>query len=212
VQEEPPLLDESAKSVIIPASGIILSARESRRQRMYYRLAIQCGRDHLDGPAIWQWQSTVLSSLQSLFQVLRLYSALPQERQRVFSSHTPEGLEEQLRQENSGLGSASVTAAHFLHQRLIRSGGVTSAGGAREHEGTISIAVSPRTQSDESSGTANVLSERSMSSLERRRLEHERGAGGDHDVPYLFALPLSLPQVLAWARLLGRVQRGELEP
>ena len=34
---------------------------------------------------------------------------------------------------------------------------------------------------------------------------------GDHDVPYHFALPLSLPQVLAWMRLLGKVQRGEVE-
>ena len=51
-----------------------------------------------------------------------------------------------------------------------------------------------------------------MSSLERRRLEQELGPGGDHDVPYHFALPLSMPQVLAWMKLMGRVQRGELQP
>jgi len=178
---------------------------------MYYRIAIRRGRDHFDGPAIWQWKSTALSSLQSLFQVLRLYGALPQERLRVFSSHTPEGLEEQLRQENSGLGSSSATAAHFLQQRLIQSGGVTSACGVREHEGTTSIAVSTRTRLDESSGAAHAPCERSMSSLERRRLEQELGTGGDHDVPYHFALPLSMPQVLAWTRLVGRVQSGEIE-
>src|SRR5215469_16108057 len=94
-----------------------------RGQQMYYRLAIQRVRDQLDRPSSWQWKSTALSSLQSLFQVLRLYSALPQEYLRVFSSHTPEDLEEQLRQENIGLGSASVTAAHFLQERLIHSGG-----------------------------------------------------------------------------------------
>src|SRR5258706_10976122 len=82
--------------------------------------------------------------------------------------------------------------------------GVTSAGRAREHEGTASIAVSPRTRLDESSGAAHVLGERSIGLLERRRLEQERGAGGDHDLPYHFALSLSLPQVLAWTRLLGR--------
>jgi len=38
------------------------------------------------------------------------------------------------------------------------------------------------------------------------------GVGGDHDVSYAFALPWSLPHVLAWARLLARVQRGELQP
>ena len=50
-----------------------------------------------------------------------------------------------------------------------------------------------------------------MNTLERRRLERELGAGGDHDLPYHFALPLSMPQVLAWMRLLGRVQCGEIE-
>jgi hypothetical protein len=166
---------------------------------MYYRIAIQRGRDLLDRPSTWQWKSTILSSLQSLFQVLRLYDALPQEHLRVFSSPSREGLEEQLVQENSGVGSASVTAAHFLQQRMIRSRGVTSACEARGHVGTTSIAV-------------HVLDERSMSSLERRRFELELGTGGDHDVPYIFALPLSMPQVVAWTRLMGRVQRGEGEP
>jgi hypothetical protein len=57
---------------------------------MYYRIAIQRGRDLLDRPSTWQWKSTVLSSLQSLFQVLRLYGALPQEHLRVFSSPSRE--------------------------------------------------------------------------------------------------------------------------
>jgi hypothetical protein len=179
---------------------------------MYYRIAIQRGRNQLDRPSTWQWQSTALSSLQSLFQVLRLYSALPQEHLRVFSSPSREGLEEQLRQENSGRGSSSVTAAHFLQQRMIHASGMTSAGGARGHEGTTSTAVSTRTRLGECARAAHTQGERSTSSLERRRLEQELGAGGDHDVPYHFALPLPMPQVLAWMRLLGRVQRGEVEP
>ena len=178
---------------------------------MYYRIAIQRGRDQLDRPSPWQWKSTALSSLQSLLQVLRLYGALPPEHLRVFSSPSREGLEEQLVQENSGGGSASVTAAHFLQERLIHSRGVTSACEAWGDEGTTSIAVSTGTRLDESGGAVHVLGERSMSSLERRRLELELGTGGDHDVPYIFALPLSIPLVLAWTRLLGRVQRGEGE-
>jgi hypothetical protein len=129
----------------------------------------------------------------------------------VFSSHTPEGLQEQLRQENSELGSSSVTAAHFLQQRMLHSSGVTSACEAQGHEETTSIAVSITTRLDESSGATSAPLERSMSPLERRLLEHERGTGGDHDVPYHFALPRSMPQVLAWMRLMGRVQRGEVE-
>ncbi len=51
-----------------------------------------------------------------------------------------------------------------------------------------------------------------MSALERRREELESGHGSDHDIPYSFSLPLSLPQVLAWTTLLVMVQQGELHP
>lgn len=179
---------------------------------MYYRIAMQRGRNELEQPPIWQWKSTALSSLQSLFQVLRLYSALPQERLRVFSSPLLEGLQEQLVQENSGCGSASVTAAHFLQQRLLHFTGVTSACGSQGQERMGSIAVSTRTRLDESTIATYEPDERSMSSLEMRRLEQELGPGGDHDVPYHFTLPLSMPQVLAWMRLMGRVHREELQP
>jgi hypothetical protein len=178
---------------------------------MYYRIAIQRGRGQLDQPPSWQWKSTALSSLQSLFQVLRLYRALPQEHLRVFSSPTREGLQEQLVQENSGCGSASVTAAHFLQQRLIHSTGVTAARGSQEHEETTSITVLTRTRLDESAIATCAVGETSMSPLERWRLEYELGTGGDHDVPYHFALPFSMPQVLAWLRLMGRVHREELQ-
>ena len=69
---------------------------------MYYRVAIQRQGDQLDQLPIWQWRSTVLSSLQTLFQFLRLYGALRQDQLRVFSSSSREGLEEQRVQENRG--------------------------------------------------------------------------------------------------------------
>ena len=69
----------------------------------------------------------------------------------------------------------------------------------------------PHTLPDESRTAACSLHEGSMPMLERRRLELELGPGGDHDVPYTFALPLSMPQVLVWMGLLAQVQRGELE-
>jgi hypothetical protein len=182
---------------------------------MYYRVAIRRKRDQLDRPPSWQWKSTVLSSLQTLFQFLRLYGALPQDHLRVFSSSSREGLEEQFVQENQGLGSTSVTAAQFLHQRMIRSPGVTRATserGAQGHQETASIAVSTKTRLNESSRAAHNLDEGDLSRLSRRRLELELGPGGDHDAPYSFALPPSMPQVLAWMRLLAKVHRGELEP
>ena len=174
---------------------------------MYYRVAILPG-----SSPTWQWKSTVLSSLQSLFQVLRLYGALPQEHLRLFSCPSREGLEEQLRQENSGRGSSSVTAAHFLQERLIHSSGVTSAGGARGHEGTTSVAVVSELALGESRRGVNAVDGKGMSPLEQRREELERGVGGDHDLPYLFTRPSSTPQVLAWMKLLVTVQDGSLLP
>ena len=82
---------------------------------MYYRVAIQ-----VDAVPTWQWKSTVLSQLSTLFRFLRLYSALPQGRLLVCSSPSREGLQEQLEQENQGLASKAVTAAHFLQERRIQ--------------------------------------------------------------------------------------------
>ena len=65
---------------------------------------------------------------------------------------------------------------------------------------------------NESSGEAQILDEKGVSSLEKRRGELERGARGDHDLPYTFILPTSTPQVLAWMKLLMKVQNGELHP
>lgn len=177
---------------------------------MYYRVAIQVK----PSPA-WQWKSTALSSLDALFQFLRLYRALPQDCLRVFSSSSREGMVEQLVRENNGSGSNSVTAAQFLHERMICSGEVAegaSERGTPGNQGTAPIAVATQLSSNESSRGAQVLNERGMSSLDMRRVEFERGAGGDHDSPYTFALPLSMPQVLAWMRLLAKVHRGELQP
>jgi hypothetical protein len=177
---------------------------------MYYRVAIQA-----DASPTWQWKSTVLSSLDALFQWLRLYRALPQDRLYVFSSSSREDMNEQLVQENTGLGSPSVTAAHFLQARLIHSPEVTRGtperlAGAYQQMASIAVATQPSV--NERSREGNGLVGRGMSALESRRLALELGPGGDHDVPYRFVLPPSMPQVLARMRLLARVQRGELQP
>ncbi len=51
-----------------------------------------------------------------------------------------------------------------------------------------------------------------MDVLDRRRLELELGTPGDHDTRYTFTLPTALPQVLAWMKLLAKVQGGQLQP
>ena len=76
--------------------------------------------------------------------------------------------------------------------------------------GAIAARSHPPVQENGTAG--NGLGAPGASALERRRLEIERGPGGDHDVPYRFALPACLPQVLAWMRLLAKVHRGELQP
>ncbi len=182
---------------------------------MYYRVATQVGTT-----STWRWKSTVLSSLDTLFQFLRLFRSLPQDQLRVFSSSSREDLTEQLEQENRRLASHSVTAAQFLRERMLcpPAIGVVSrciVGNSLEREGgtsleRASIAVISGQVVREDDRGRSVLESKGMSALKRRREELESGPGGDHDLPYSFSLPPSLPQVLDWMELLVRVQKGEL--
>jgi hypothetical protein len=175
---------------------------------MYYRVAIQKGQ-----PPTWRWKSTVLSSLDTLFHFLRLYRALPPDQLRVFSSCSRESLDEQIMRENSGLESTSVTASQFLQDRLIRLDNMpaeTSTPRVHSEVESMDFAVIP--SSRESSLAGPILDGRNTSALENRRVEIERGIGGDHDLPYTFALSASWPQVLAWTKLLVRVRAGALQP
>jgi len=186
---------------------------------MYYRVAWYQSAIQVHPLPTWQWKSTVLSSLQTLLQFLRLYSALPQDRLRVFSSSSCEDLDEQLMQENKGLGSHSVTAAQFLQELMIRPPEVTRGtperdeGADRRWQPSLMGAIAARSHPSvkENGKEGNGLGATGMSALESRRLELERGPGGDHAVAYRFALPVCLPQVLAWMRLLAKVHRGELQ-
>jgi hypothetical protein len=167
---------------------------------MYYRIAIQ-----VDAQPPWKWQSTVLSGLSSLLQWLQVYRAFSHERLRIFSSPLREALNAQLAWENQGLVSASVPAIQFLQERRIALQGAVkeaSPRGTRADEPTAFLPAKPSLSPDESG----------MSLLDKRREELERGAGGDHDLPYRFTLPTSLPQVLAWVKLLARVQQGDFQP
>ncbi len=176
---------------------------------MYYRVAIQG-----DSSVLWQWKSTVLSSLDTVLQFLRLYRALPPDRLRVFSSSSRGELQSQLEQENQGRPSTSLTAAQFLSERMILPSTVRSTAareGATSRERGSAVVISQQAVS-ERDGEASVLENRGMRVLERRREELESGPGGDHDLPYRFSLPLAPPQVLAWMRLLTKVEQGELQP
>lgn len=201
---------------------------------IYYRLAFQDRQT-----AKWTWKTTTLTSLQSVFQLLRAFSALPQDSIRVFTASSIEGLNEMISSENNGLASGSVTATQFLQERNLsvpervqsaseqrpstqaaRPGAsvVTWAqelwekhimtGSAQASRPGSSVAISsPLGEPLIAAGASAGLG---MGLLEQKRLEIERGPGGDHDTPYVFTLPVSMPQLLAWTRLQTRVQAGEL--
>jgi hypothetical protein len=99
---------------------------------MYYRVAIR-----QNASTTWQWKSTTISSLTSLFQFLRRYDKLAQDRLRVFSSPCIEEMDEQLARENNGFGSCSVTAAQFRQEHMMRAQSATAV--ASSHEGSNGI-------------------------------------------------------------------------
>jgi len=129
----------------------------------------------------------------------------------VFSSSSLEVLDEMLMRENKGWESTSVTAEEFLRERRIQIQERTQRA-SEEYPERGAIAVITRPLVDESSSVKQSLDKWNGSALERRRAEIESGVEGDHDLPYTFSLPLSMPQTLAWTSLLVKVQRGELEP
>ena len=204
----------------------------------YYRLALQ---DRQTGRWIWKTTAlTSLEAVFELLRCYR--ALLPQDRIRVFfPASSKEELQEQLGRENNGLPSGSVTATQFLQERNLlvperaqsasqqgdsaqaAQQGVAVATWAKdlweqhalmrsaqtEQTGATNAPSSLLRESIAITGTAGSLG---MSVRDQKRLEIELGPGSDHDVPYSFALPAYMPQVLAWMRLLAKVQRGESEP
>lgn len=179
---------------------------------MHYRVAIQA-----ESESCLKWKSTPLTSLEALFQLLRRYRPIPQDRLRVFTASSREQMDDMLAQENSGEAFNSVTAEQFLCERGIGRQEM------RQRSSTDRRQENGRTRTDTLTPLAPlsaaksriqepVLKEQNISALERKRLELEMGTAGDHDQPYTFTLPVSTPQLLAWTRLMIRVQQGELQP
>ena len=175
---------------------------------MFYCIAMQAG-----ASLSWQWKSTPLSSLDAVLGFLRLHRALPQDRLRVFSSASRESLDEQFKREQGAMGFHSVTAMQFLRERLISPGDTTretSEQKTQENQEAVSSEAALSLSLYESNMRTPTLD--NVSRLDCKRLEIERGAGGDHDLPYHFAIPHVWPQVRAWTEILVQIQRGELPP
>ena len=184
---------------------------------MYYRVATLS-----NASTTWKWRSTVLTSLDALFRFLGMFRALPQDRLRVFSSSSREEMDEMLEQENNGQATHSVTAEQFLRERKIQ---VKEAGQPvleraerverTKHENEETSPHAPHhtiyTSLREINGYVVASYGRGIDSFEVKRLQLEDGAGGDHDLPYTFTLPSTLPQTLVWLDLMANVRQGILQ-
>jgi hypothetical protein len=182
---------------------------------MYYRIAIRREGGHQGQSPLWKWYSTTLGSLNAVLFFFQYYHSLPLERLRVFSASSREELKEQPLYENVGTGSHSVPAGQFLCELSshvhVKKAEVLAHRTREQQEPATKSRVSHRFYTKTSTET-HTLIEQGMSDLERRREETGYGSGSDHDLPYIFTLPESWPQVRAWMRLLSRVRTGELQP
>ena len=192
---------------------------------IYFRVALRMIRS-----SQWQWNSSMLNTPGTLFRFLDMYDRVPKDRLRVFFATSKEFMNQMLARENSGLVSNSITVEDFLKtgrkidgqrikelelelglqetKELIAKSAITGKLGEER--------PSPQATSNLES-THSVTSEARLNDIERSLLGlveelSEWSGGGDHDTPYTFALPVSTPQALAWARLLAKVQNGELIP
>lgn len=170
---------------------------------MYYRVAIQD-----DYQQTLRWRSTALSSLDALLHFLRLCHSWSFDKIRVFCAHSNEELHVQFSRENSGLEVYSVTATQFLEERLIK---------RSDRSGMMPAPVSREVHSFNTARTSVArdrdVAKMSFNTFDLKRDEIERcGPGGDHDVPYSFALPDSWSERRAWLELLAKVHAGILLP
>ncbi len=192
---------------------------------IYFRVAIQ-----MNQSSQWRWKSCMLNTPGTLFGFLDMYDRVPKDHLRVFFATSKEFMNAMLVRENSGLLSNSTTVEEFekngrrIDRQYIQQ--LELELGLQESKELMARSVITRKLGDEHSSfqtgsyfeSANAITpETRWNNWESNPLRQTRevskwGGGGDYDTPYTFALPVSMPQALAWARLLAKVQRGELEP
>lgn len=164
---------------------------------LYYRVAFKSNLTD-----IWQWKSTKLTSTEALFRLLRSYRAVSQDRFHVFTAATSDELDEQLDE----LNKREAEIFQYGPEAPVRE--------MEEH--THSMVSQEQTRISNLSyvpylSDQPTLEDTTNRVLERRRLDIEEGEGGDHDEPYVFSMPVTIQERLAWSRLLGKVQRGEMK-
>src|SRR5258706_3061512 len=178
-----------------------------RHLMIYYRVALRTNET-----ADWRWKSTVVTSLEAIMGLIKLYSCVPKDRIRVFFSSSVEAMNVMLARENERLVSNSVTAQQFVKgERISIEDMILLEAESVPYENKVAVPTPVAAVSAVNEKRGNMHGA-SISVLDIRRLEVEPGTPGDHDTPYRFSLPVSMPQKLAWLRLMLRVQSGELKP
>lgn len=171
----------------------------------------------------WQWKSSTLGSFDTASRYLRRYTAFPQDRLKLLRGASRAELDQLLARENAAIARAArvgtdtadiADAAGTEDSRGGEAGWMSSAVtpdgmhaytcGEALATAAVSAPAKPRT-------VAPLAALSGDTSLEGQRVRLEAGAGGDYDTPYTFASPVSVKEMLAWARLLAQVRRGELE-
>jgi hypothetical protein len=219
-----PISFNRQKTIIVETYHLKLE-RIMRCNMIYFRVAIR-----MDQSSQWRWKSCVLSTPGTLFDFLNMYDRVPKNRLRVFFATSMGFMNEMLVRENNGLLSNSITVEEFLKNGKRIDGQYIQQLefelGLQESKELIAKSVITGQLGDERSPlqtissleSANPATSEARENYPERNLlgqveqESEWSIGGDYDTPYTFALPVAMPQALAWARLLAKVQSGELIP
>jgi hypothetical protein len=176
---------------------------------IYYRVASQKRQS-----SEWEWKSTTLNSLESVFRLCRLYSAVPMEHLRVFIASSAAYMDVLLVRENLGLPSNSVTVSQLMHDRQC----VTAPDVRRfelelgwQEEAAESVLTLASNQESAADSQPEAEQEEEQAPDAPAAIEHDHEPeAGDHDTPYSFTFPEFTPHALAWLRLRARVLAGEL--
>jgi hypothetical protein len=156
---------------------------------IYYRIAIQ-KKQSIE----WEWTSTVLSSLEAVFQLRQRYSALADEQLRVFMASSVEYLDILLVRANLGLPSNSWTLDELQQEPV--------------HGELYSVQ-----HFEADLGWYDTAPEAPAASSEIAVAVSEPEAMNDsYDEPYVFALPAFMPHTEALLKLMIKVRSGELIP
>ncbi len=81
---------------------------------LYYRVAIQGSQS-----TTWRWKSSLLTSLDGVLGVLKLYRCVPKEHIRVFLSTSPGQMDAMLSGANQGLLSTAIAIDQLYDKHSV---------------------------------------------------------------------------------------------